>query len=157
MNALLLTTAVGAVLVAGIFFAFSTFVMGALGRLRPAEGIRAMQAINVVVINAWAMGAMFGTGLLAIAVVVVVLATDAAPVHATAAIVGAALYVVGCLGVTVTRNVPLNDRLAAADAEDAAAHELWRHYLVRWTQWNHVRTAAALAGGVALFWSIGGV
>ena len=35
-------------LVAGIFFAFSTFIMRALGRLRPAEGVAAMQAINVI-------------------------------------------------------------------------------------------------------------
>jgi hypothetical protein len=34
-------------LIAGVFFAFSTFVMKALVRLPPAQGIAAMQAINV--------------------------------------------------------------------------------------------------------------
>ena len=33
--------AIGSGVVAGIFYAFSTFVMGALGRLAPPEGIRA--------------------------------------------------------------------------------------------------------------------
>ena len=51
MTLLVYATASGASLVAGIFYAFSTIVMQALGRLRPREGIVAMQSINVVVIN----------------------------------------------------------------------------------------------------------
>jgi hypothetical protein len=38
-------------LVGGIFFTFSSFVMKALARLPSAEGIAAMQSINVVVLN----------------------------------------------------------------------------------------------------------
>jgi len=49
--ALTLLSALGSGLIAGAFFAFSTFVMGALGRLPAAHGIAAMQSINVVVIN----------------------------------------------------------------------------------------------------------
>ena len=48
---LTLLAALGSALMAGTFFAFSTFVMGALGRLRPPAGIAAMQSINIVVIN----------------------------------------------------------------------------------------------------------
>jgi hypothetical protein len=47
--------ALGSGLMAGAFFAFSTFVMRALARLPAAEGIAAMQSINVAAINA-AMG-----------------------------------------------------------------------------------------------------
>ena len=40
-------------------------------------------------------------------------------------------------------NVPLNNRIDRADP--AADNEaLWRHYLDRWTLWNHVRTIACL-------------
>ena len=46
---LTLVTALGAGLVAGAFFAFSTFVMAALGRVTAPEGTRAMQEINVTV------------------------------------------------------------------------------------------------------------
>ena len=53
--------ALGAGLVAGIFFAFSTFVMGALGRLPQAAGISAMQSINVVVINPVFLSVFMGT------------------------------------------------------------------------------------------------
>ncbi|MFN2445520.1 MAG: hypothetical protein ABR606_08045 [Vicinamibacterales bacterium] len=48
-----LVAAIGCALVAGIFFAFSTAVMKALGTLPPAHGIAAMQSINVVIINPW--------------------------------------------------------------------------------------------------------
>ena len=41
----------GSALIAGIFFAFSSFVMKALARVPSAEGIAAMQSINVVVLN----------------------------------------------------------------------------------------------------------
>ena len=58
---LTLIWAVGAGLVASIFFAFSTFVMKALNRLPPAQGIAAMQFINVTVINPLFMTAFFGT------------------------------------------------------------------------------------------------
>ena len=45
--------ALGSGLVAGIFFAFSNFVMKALGCVPPAQGIAAMQSINAVVLNRW--------------------------------------------------------------------------------------------------------
>ena len=52
--------------VSGVFFAFSNFVMAALGRIPAAEGMRAMQEINVTVINPLFMGALFGTALLSV-------------------------------------------------------------------------------------------
>jgi len=48
------TALLGSALVGGIFFAFSSFVMKALARVPSAEGIAAMQSINVVVLN-WTM------------------------------------------------------------------------------------------------------
>lgn len=149
MSALVIAAAVGAALVAGIFYAFSTFVMRALAALEPPEGIRAMQSINVLVINPWAMGAMFGTALLAAAVAITAVAGGQG--GSTAAIAGAGLYLVGCIGVTGTRNVPLNDQLARAGAEEPATHALWQRYLQRWTRWNHVRTAASFAASLFFF------
>jgi uncharacterized membrane protein len=46
-----LASALGCGLVAGVSFAFSAFVMPALKRLKPAEGIAAMQAINVAAVT----------------------------------------------------------------------------------------------------------
>ena len=61
------------------------------------------------------------------------------------ALTGGILYLVGCIGVTMVGNVPLNERLAKANPDDAEAESLWSFYLARWTLWNHVRTAASLA------------
>ena len=44
-------TALGCGLNAGVFFAFSSFVMKALARLQPAQGIVAMQSINLVAVT----------------------------------------------------------------------------------------------------------
>ena len=146
MTTLILASAISSALVAGVFYAFSSFVMGALARLDSREGIAAMQSINVVVINPWFFAAFFGAG--ALAAVTSVLAVTSG--HPSAALLhgAAALYLLGCLGVTIGGNVPLNDRLAAVDRDDPAAADVWRHYVRVWTRWNHVRTAASLAAGV---------
>jgi uncharacterized membrane protein len=59
--ALTLVSALGFWLTAGVFFAFSVFVMKALASLPPAQGIAAMQTINVTVPNPWLLGTFFGT------------------------------------------------------------------------------------------------
>ena len=66
---------------------------------------------------------------------------------------GALFYLVGTILVTMFGNVPLNDQLAAVSPTDPAARDVWEHYLGRWTMWNHVRTAAAMAA--ALLYSLG--
>ena len=56
-----LVTALGCGLIAGAFFAFSTFVMPALKRLPTGGGIAAMQSINVLAVTPVFMTALFGT------------------------------------------------------------------------------------------------
>ena len=149
MTTVVFASAIGAALVSGIFYAFSTFVMKALGRLEFREGIAAMQSINVVVINPLFFLAFFGTGALCAAAIVGSFVSGS-EVSLVPAVAGGLLYLLGCLGVTIVGNVPLNDRLAKMHPEDAAAESLWRTYLVRWTRWNHVRTAASLAAATFL-------
>ncbi len=152
MNVLadLLTPAavLGCGLVAGIFFAFSSFVMSALGRLPAKEGIAAMQAINITVLNPWFFAAFFGTAAACLVLVVLAL-TGWNGAHAEYLIAGSALYLLGTILVTIAFNVPLNDRLAAVDPGRSDGAVLWTHYLVRWNSWNHVRTAASLGAAAA--------
>lgn len=147
--AIVFAAALGCGLVAGIFFAFSSFVMAALGRLPPPHGIAAMKAINVTVINPGFMLAFFGSGVLCLAAVAcLVLAWPGA--SGALVVTAAALYLGGSIGVTILGNVPLNNALAkaAVDAPEAAA--LWSRYLDEWTRWNTVRTVAS-AAAAALF------
>jgi uncharacterized membrane protein len=143
----------GCGLVAGIFFAFSTFLMNALGRLPPKEGIAAMQAINITVLNPWFFAAFFGTAAACLVLAVLAL-TGWNGARAVYLIAGSALYLLGTILVTIAFNVPLNDRLAKVDPESADGAALWTHYLVRWNSWNHVRTAAALAAAAAFLVSM---
>ena len=141
---LTIVAVLGSGIVAGIFFAFSTFIMQALGRVAPAAGIAAMQQINITVINPLFFAAFFGTALIAILLVVLALVQGQSALLWLVA--GALLYIVGCVAVTIIFNVPLNDALAKLAPESADAAKLWAVYLVDWTWWNSVRTiASALA------------
>jgi uncharacterized membrane protein len=147
--ALTLLSALGSGLVAGIFFAFSTFVMKALARLPAPQGIAAMQSINVAVINPWFLAVFLGTGagclVLAIASVV--------GWHKPSAVfhlAGSLFYLLGTILVTLAFNVPLNDALATVDPASANGAGLWAGYVTGWNAWNHVRTAAALAAAALL-------
>jgi uncharacterized membrane protein len=141
-------SALGSGLVAGIFFAFSTFIMRALARLPPAQGIAAMQAINVDVLNRWFFAAFFGTALCCLVLAVSSFFRWHKP-DAIYLFAGSLFYLVGTILVTILFNVPLNDGLAAVDPTNAAAGPIWANYLKTWTLWNHVRTAAAFAAAAS--------
>ena len=114
--------AIGCGLVAGIFLAFSSFVMGALGRIPPEQGTNAMQSINIVVINRSFFLAFFGTAALCGALLVGAWFWWSTPAGKFL-LLGSLLYLVGVVGVTMLGNVPLNNALAAvqpASPEGAA-------------------------------------
>jgi uncharacterized membrane protein len=141
--ALTLVAALGCGLIAGVFFAFSAFVMAALARLPAAQGIAAMQSINIVVINPAFLGVFFGTAVLCVVLIVAALVAWG-EVGAIYFLFGGVLYLAGTIGVTMAFNVPRNKALAAAAPDSANAAGLWVRYVAEWTAWNHVRTAAGL-------------
>jgi uncharacterized membrane protein len=134
----------GCGLMAGIFFAFSTFVMQALAQRPAAEGIAAMQAINITVINPWFMTVFLGTGLICLALSI----SGWQQPRTAYLLIASLLYLVGTLGITMGCNVPLNDALALAQPNSPEGVSLWAKYLTNWTFWNHVRTIAALIATV---------
>lgn len=144
-----LVSALGCGLMAGVFFAFSASIMRALARLPPVQGIAAMQSINVAVINPLFMAGFLGTAAACAVVAVWSLLTWDEP-GAVYRLAGTLLYLVGTFLVTLVFNVPRNNALAAADPASAEGARVWANYLVTWTAWNHVRTAAALAAAAVL-------
>ncbi|WP_338898882.1 anthrone oxygenase family protein [Streptomyces sp. TG1A-60] len=137
----------GTGVVAGVFCGFSTFVMKGLASLPSAQGVAAMQAINVSALTPAFMLVFAGTAVLCavLAVVTFVLWPGEGRVEL---LLGSALYLFGCFGVTIMANVPRNDRLAKLDAGTSEAATYWRGYVSEWTMWNHVRTVAS--AGAAL-------
>lgn len=144
---LVFAAAIGSGLVAGIFFAFSSFVMAALGRLPSDHGIAAMNAINVTVINPGFFLAFFGTAALCLAASAG-MALRWTATGGTLVLLASVIYIVGCIGVTMLRNVPLNNALAAATPGTPEAAALWARYLSEWTFWNTVRTVAPVVSAV---------
>ena len=149
MALLTVGTALGSGVMAGVFFAFSTFVMRALARLRPAQGLEAMQAINQTVINPWFLGVFFGTagGCLVLAGMTLWEWPRSGGAYMIA---GCVLYLVGTFLVTAVFNVPMNDALETVVPADPDAPSTWTTYVEEWTVWNHVRSAAALVGAALL-------
>ena len=140
---LTLAAALGSAVVAGVFFAFSTFVMAGLGRLAPARGVEAMQSINVTAINPWFMSALFGTAALSLALLVAGL-EDLGSARGRCLFAAALLYLVGAIAVTMAANQPQNRKLGGFEPGSAAAAGYWPDYLARWLVWNHIRTLLAL-------------
>ena len=141
-TALTIAAALGCALNGGVLFGFSSFVLPALARLAPADGIRAMQSINVVAITPAFMTAFVGTAAVCVAVIVVAFTAADAP---TAYVVGGALtYVGGVFGLTRAYNVPLNDALARLDPDAGDSAAAWVRYRRRWAVGNHVRSAAGV-------------
>ncbi|MBR0839011.1 DUF1772 domain-containing protein [Bradyrhizobium liaoningense] len=146
---LLWFSAIGCGLMAGIYFAFSTFIMTALGRLDQAAGIAAMNAINVDIVRSLFMPLFLGTTVAGAALLVLGALRVSEP-GAVSMIAGGGLYVVGMFVVTMVFNVPLNNALAAVQPATPEAGTVWAAYLKDWVFWNHVRTAASVLAS-ALF------
>ena len=139
-----LGSALGCGLSAGVFFAFSSFVMPALDRLAPGQSIRAMNSINKLALTPVFMTALFGTAL-ACAVLGVWAVVSWGERPAALVLAGSALYLVGAIVVTKAANVPLNDALMTVDPDDPDAAARWSSYLADWTAWNHARAVTTLA------------
>jgi uncharacterized membrane protein len=144
-----LATALGCGLVAGVFFAFSSFVMASLKRLPSAQGIAAMQSIIIVAVTPAFMTALFGTAAACLGLMVWAVISWGEP-PATLVFSAGVPYLVGTIGVTMARNVPLNNRLAKLHPQSANAAGYWDAYVTKWTGWNHVRTVAALVAAALL-------
>ncbi|WP_339375290.1 DUF1772 domain-containing protein [Stenomitos frigidus] len=149
-----LFSALGCGLAAGVFFAFSSFVMSALARLQPAQGIAAMQSINITVINPLFMIVLFGTAAACLFLAVASLLKWQQP-GAAYWLVGSLLYLFGTILVTMICNVPLNEALAIVQADSTDGANLWSNYLANWTFWNHVRTVASLAAAATFTIALG--
>ena len=142
---LVFAAAIGSGLVGGIFYALSSFVMAALARVPAEHGAAAMNSINVTVITPSFMILFLGTALLGL-----VLGGGSlfwwSHLGAKLVLAASLLYVLGCSGVTMVFNVPLNGQLAVAAPAQTAV--VWTRYLDVWTLWNHVRTGASIAAAI---------
>jgi uncharacterized membrane protein len=144
-----LGAALGCGRIAGVFWAFSNFVMPALARLPPSQGVAAMQSINRVVLNRRFLGVLLGTGLCCLVLGVIAL-REGSGLGAWLRLAGCALYLLGTILVTKICHVPRNEALARRSADSVEAARLWPLYVGGWSTWNHVRGAASFAAAILL-------
>jgi uncharacterized membrane protein len=147
--ALTLVTALGCALSGGALFAFSSFVMDALHRLPAAQGIAAMQSINLRAPTPAFMAAVFGSAVACVALAIWAL-VDWDDSFGPYLLAGSVAYVLGSPGLTIGYHVPRNNALARLDPESPDAARYWERYVAEWTRWNHVRALAGIVA-VALF------
>lgn len=146
--------AIGCGLMAGPYFAFSTFIMTALGRIPTEAGVAAMQSINRVILRSLFMPLFFGTTLVSAGLAVFAATIWGSPA-ATTLLTASVTYVVGMFVVTMLFNVPLNNALDRLDPASSEAVPVWQRYLSRWTLWNHIRTIASTIACALYIASIG--
>lgn len=147
--------AAGAGLSAGVYLAFSAFVMPGLRRLPPPQAITAMNAINEAAPRSpLLMTVLFGTAALCLALFVMVVRD-----HHNAtnwwSVAGALLYLISVL-ILVFYHVPHNNALMAVDPHTATADDIWSRFYTAWTAWNHLRTVTAGAGSIGLLLALRG-
>ena len=139
--------AISSGLMAGTYFAFSSFIMQSLSALDGVEGMRAMNAINEVILRSLFMPLFFASAVFALVLVGGGLWTWGEPNSLWATAAGS-IYVIGMFGVTAVFNVPLNNALAIAE-NNSNAEQVWTQYLTVWTRWNSVRAVTSLITFVA--------
>ncbi len=142
---LLIAASVGSGMMAGLFIAFSTFMMKALSSLPNSEGIRAMQAINRFIQRPSFFIVFMGTGLLCL--FIIWLSYDDSEI-AYITLSASFFYLMACIASTIAFNVPLNNQLDTVNADSKQGHDFWHKYLSVWTKWNHLRSIATLATSI---------
>jgi uncharacterized membrane protein len=148
MSALLLTfAAIGAGLMAGVYFAFSGFIMRSLNQLDAANAVHAMNTINKVILRSWFMPLFFGSSLLYLLLAVQALFDWHEP-NSPMLLMACLIYLMGMFICTALFNIPLNNRLPKANNGDIDKIQLWFHYYKYWTRWNHLRTASSIVACV---------
>lgn len=137
-------------LVAGIFLAFSDFIMRSLLAARAEGGIESMQIINREVYRSIFMVLLMG--MVPYSVLLTVLAffvVSGMALYCIAA--GALTYILGVVLLTGFCNVPMNQKLDGMDFSSEEAKVYWEEYCLVWTRWNHVRTVCSILASVLFF------
>ncbi|MCW9705515.1 DUF1772 domain-containing protein [Fodinibius salsisoli] len=130
-------------LTAGLFFAWSCSVMPGLSRVPDRVFITAMQSMNRAIQNPLFFSIFFGAALL--------LPLSSYLFHGVALVfellVGATIvYWVGVIGVTISGNVPLNNKLESFQLASVSEDDMFKireGFESRWNRLNHVRTIAS--------------
>ena len=134
-------------IMAGIFFTWSNAVKPGIGKLSDIEYLRALQAMNRVILNKAFIGIFLGA---VIAVTVVPIAHfKLFPDNIFwLFIITLATYWIGVFGVTVLGNVPLNELLDEINLESITLEEIKALRTSIEVKWNNLNLIRSISSGI---------
>ncbi len=111
ITAVTAASAVCAGVAGGVYFAFATIVVPALRALPAVEAVTAMQRLNISAVRLPFMVVFFGGAAASAAVIIAEVASGTATPAAVNRMAGAG-FALASFGITIVRNVPLNNALS---------------------------------------------
>lgn len=143
----------GSAIMAGLFFAFSVFVLQSFTLLLPSQAISAMQSINTNITKPLFILVFVGTAIVSM-LLGMSSVTRLDERSAVYALIGCVLFLLGTIVVTVAVNIPLNNQLDQLDPNAAISAADWQRFVDSWLPWNHSRTILNLAAVVSFVLAI---
>jgi len=143
VTVLLWAAALSSGIMAGVYFAFSGFIMQAFNKLSASQAVAVMNVINVTIVRSVFMLLFFGSTIVSLILMIVAIFYWSETGSGIMMVAGA-VYFIGMFICTAIFNVPLNNRLASLDPDNENVHEIWSHYFRTWTNWNHLRAVSSL-------------
>jgi uncharacterized membrane protein len=144
--------AVLAALAGGFHFTFSAMVLPGFRTLPPAEAMTTMRRINIAAVRAPFVVIFFGGAISFVAVIITEVVSGGIVAMGPLRAIGAVLALAGFV-ITIVWNVPLNNGLAL-DSPNTTSR--WIQFDRDWGRANGIRSAASIAGTIALTASLAG-
>ena len=111
------------------------------------QALSVMQSINRLILTPYFFLVFMGTPTACVAILLVgFMSSEAA--NYNYAYIAAITYILGSFGVTIIKNVPMNNTLKELDTNDEVSINYWQVYFKKWTFWNHIRFWASLVSCV---------
>ncbi|SHF10990.1 anthrone oxygenase family protein [Pedobacter caeni] len=144
-SSLLALATITTALIAGLFYAFSVAVNPAFMQLPDAQYIQAMQEINRAIVNPVFLFGFLGSPLF---LVLTVVGFRKGPFSAKFIwiLAAALIFITGGFGVTILRNIPLNNQLEAFSLKGASAEQvkvMRDAFAGSWNNWHTLRTVCS--------------
>lgn len=152
-NILLVIAGTLTAMLTGQFLAFSFSINGGLHRLKDAEYVRAMISINRVILNPGFFLTLMGPVFL-LPLVTILYGGGVGSTRFMLLLLASILYIFGTFGITMSRNVPLNEKLDKFPVDSASAEEIKAardHFEMPWNRLHNLRTAIGIMATVLVF------
>lgn len=155
-NAVVFITVVFSGLIAGLLFSYQISVNNGLRALSDSEYVKAMQSINVVIVNP--VFVICFIGLVFLFPISSYFLFKEGTTQLFYLMLGACLvYLTGVICVTFFGNIPLNNQLAGFDIVNALPDEvaaMRKAFENKWNQFHLIRTVAAIVAFVCALFAV---